>query len=114
MTDESLPEAVRQVLEAMSAMIEGGGEALAEQARVARVKSLSPTYIEVDISGECPTGPWSDGPLPLSPTVLDEQGEAIGSIFVWVAGGRLSLLEQPWYRDEPPTDWPSLERVEWE
>jgi hypothetical protein len=45
--------------------------------------------------------------------VLNEQGEAIGSIFVWITGGRLSLLEQSWYTDEPPTDWPPLERVEW-
>jgi hypothetical protein len=112
MSGESLPEAIRRVLEAMSAVLESGGEVLAAQAHAARVRSFSPTYIELDIPAACPGGPWPDGPLSLSPTVVDDQGEAIGSILIWVAGGRISLLEQPWYTDEPPSSWPPMERVQ--
>ena len=114
MSRETLPEAVVQILEAMSSLIDGGGDVLAAQARVARVTSFSPTYIDVDVPDDCPTGPWPDGPLPLSPTVVGDRGEVIGSLLIWIAGGRISLLEQPWYTEEPPTSWPSLERVQWE
>ena len=84
---------------------------LAAQADAARVRSFSPAYVEVDIPDDSPAGPWPDGPLSLSPTVVDDQGEAIGSILIWIAGGRISLLEQPWYTDEPPGSWPPAERV---
>jgi len=108
-----LPEAVRLVLQAMSDVIEAGGGVLAEQARSARVRSFSPTYIEVEVPAECPDGPWSDGALSLSPSVVDEQGRTVGSILVWVAAGRISLLEQPWYSDDPPTHWPRPEQLRW-
>jgi hypothetical protein len=106
-----LPDALRLVLEAMSAVIDVGGDVLAKQAAAARITSASPTYIDVEVPLSCPAGPWSDGPLSLSPTVVDDRGQAVGSILVWVSGGRISFLEQPWYTDDPPTDWPSIERI---
>lgn len=111
MNFQSLPEALHQVLGAVSAVLESGGEVLAVQSRTARVRAFSPTYVELDVPSDSPAGPWPDGPLSLSPTVVDGRGEVIGSILIWVAGGRISLLEQAWYTDQPPTGWPPVERV---
>ena len=106
-----LPPSCRLVLQAMSEAMDIGGEALAMQAAAAQATSVSPTYIEVEVPAECPLGPWPDGPLPLSPTVVDEHADPVGSILVWVSDGRISLLEQAWYTDAPPTQWPLPNRV---
>ena len=107
-----LPPASVLILLAVSQVMEEGGEALAAQAEVARTTSVSPTYIDVEVPANCPLVPEPDGPLPLSPTVVDEHDNPVGSILVWISDGRISLLEQAWYTDAPPTHWPTLDRVQ--
>jgi hypothetical protein len=95
----------------MSEILSSGGSELAQQARVAWTVSESPAYIELKLPGGTPLGPWPNGPLALSPTVVDQQGQALGGILVWVEEGAISLLEQFWYTDAAPLSWPLLDNV---
>ena len=106
-----VPPAAVLILLAVSEVMDEGGEALAAQAGAARATSVSLTYIDVEVPADCPLVPGPDGPLPLSPTVVDEYGNPAGSILVWISDGRISMLEQAWYTDAPPTHWPPLDRV---
>lgn len=112
MIDSPFPESLKDILLALAGRLDVSSEELASQARLACVKAWTSTYIEVGFPSQAPTGLWPDGPLRLSPTVIDDRGIAIGSILVWVACGRISLVKQSWYTDEPPTDWPPLDRVQ--
>lgn len=106
-----IPAAAVLVLLTVSEAMGEGGKALAAQAEAARATSVSPTYIEVEVPAECQLVTEPDGPLPFSPTVVDENGEPVGSVLVWISAGRIALLEQAWYTDAPPTHWPPVDRL---
>ena len=52
-----------------------------------------------------------DGPVPVAAQVIDEQGEYLGELLLWVTGGRLSGLEYSWVTDEPPGQLPELDMI---
>jgi hypothetical protein len=52
-----------------------------------------------------------NGPLPLVALVVDESGSEVGELLIWIRDGWLIGLEQAWYTQEPPSDWPPPERV---
>lgn len=110
-TNIALPEAARGVLFAIAEAIARDGDVLARQVRVARAVAVSPTYVEIDIPPGCALGSWPDGPLSPSPTLVDSAGQAVGSVLAWVSGGKLTLLEQTWYTDDPPFEWPPVDRL---
>lgn len=106
-----MPPPVLSLLLAIAGSLGDAGLPLAAQARHARVTAYSPTYIDLEVPRDCDPGIWVDGPLDIKPLVTDQAGEPVGEVLVWVSGGRMTLLEQSWFTDDPPTRWPSIERV---
>lgn len=112
MNDElTLPSHVLHLLLVVAGALGEAGLPLTVQARRARVTAYSPTYIDLEVPSSCDAGHWADGPLDVKPLVTDEEGEPVGEVLVWVSGGRVTLLEQAWFTDDPPTTWPAIERV---
>lgn len=109
--DLKLPSHVLNLLLVIADALGEAGLPLAVQARHARVTAYSPTYIDLEVPSSCDLGTWSDGPLDVKPLVTGEAGEPAGEVLVWISGGRMTLLEQAWFTDDPPTVWPSIENV---
>lgn len=82
---------------------------LVDQARVARVVSASSTNIDL-LPGSLSPVRLPDGPTPGRALVM--RGGVIQSeVMLWVNGGQLVALEQPWYSDDMPTAWPSAAEI---
>lgn len=107
----NLPSQVLNLVLAIAGALGEAGMPLAAQARHARVTAYSPTYIDLDVPSSCDPGTWADGPLDIKPLITDKAGEPVGEVLVWVFGGRMTLLEQAWFTDDPPETWPSIESV---
>lgn len=107
----SIPPQVLDLLLAIGAALGDVGQPLKAHARHARVTAYSPTYIDLDVPGNCDPGTWADGPLDIKPLVVDQDGTPVGEVLVWVSAGRVTLLEQAWFTDDPPITWPSIESV---
>jgi hypothetical protein len=108
---EALPSVVLELVGAIADGLPGGGADVREQAAHATVTSGSATQVEVLVPAGSARLGYPDGPLPVAGTVLDERGGLAGEVLVWVGDGLVTGLEQSWYTDEPPTDWPPLDRV---
>jgi len=102
------------IVAAIAAHLESDGDTLATQAANAIVTSMTPGYIDLSVADTHQRGPWRDGPLDCSPTVIDSSGNPAGGILIWISDGRLSMIEQFWYTDEPPTGWPTVESLSFE
>lgn len=76
------------------------------QAAAAIVIVDSPTMLDLEVPESVQPVPMDDGPLPGSAIVYDDAERPVGEILVWVEKGRLTGLEQAWFTDEPPTQWP--------
>lgn len=109
--ERTLPPPVVDLLLAIAASLGDAGQPLSRQACHAKMRGYTATYIDVDVPSDCAPGNWADGPLDMKPLVIDHDGEAVGEILVWVSGGRLTLLEQAWFTDNPPTTWPPLDSI---
>ncbi|MFG1872671.1 hypothetical protein [Micromonospora arborensis] len=109
-----LPGNLKDLLRLVAQRLEVSGEAMALQASAANVETYGPTWIDVKVPDGCPIGDWEDGPLSISPTVLDGRGATAGCVVIWVSEGKLTSLEQGWYTDDPPSGWPSIEMLDWE
>lgn len=48
---------------------------------------------------------------PITRTVIDDSGVAIGFVMLWVEEGRISALEYAWVTDDPPTVLPPNEWI---
>jgi len=48
---------------------------------------------------------------PITRTVIDDSGNAIGFVMLWVEEGRISALEYAWVTDDPPTVLPPDEWI---
>lgn len=48
---------------------------------------------------------------PIGRFVEDDSGKALGTILLWIHGGRLSALEYAWVTDDPPTELPPDEWI---
>lgn len=83
---------------------------LTHQAKLASILSASATDVELQTTSTAPAVELPDGPTP--GRALEYSGDQIVSeVMVWIRSGRLIGLEQPWYTDEPPIDWPSTDQV---
>ena len=68
--------------------------------------------MDIRVVGECPAAIGVPSPAPLSPTVVDERGEPIGELLLWLdARGYINCLEYAWFTDEMPTVLPPPSRV---
>jgi hypothetical protein len=54
---------------------------------------------------------FPDGPIPLSMLVLNDAGDSVGELLIWVQHGFLSGLEFAWWTDCAPVDLPSSDHV---
>jgi hypothetical protein len=86
-------------------------QTLRDQVETAHVVGGMPRLIDLAVDPSAAAANYPDGPLPATATVTGADGELTGEILVWVTDGRLSGLEYAWYTDQPPVDWPSLDRV---
>ena len=82
------------------------------QAAAASVVADSPTMLDVEVPESARPIPLQDGPVPVRAIVYDDIGRPVSEILIWVRGGKLIGLEQAWVTDEPPTEWPTLERLQ--
>jgi hypothetical protein len=58
-----------------------------------------------------PASEFPDGPVPMTATVIDEQGTQVGELLLWVESGYLATLEFAWWSDMPPKDLPDVHQV---
>lgn len=77
----------------------------------ATVLAVSPTMLDLEVAGSAPALPIADGPLPVRAIIDDDADEAVGEIIVWASAGLLIGIEQAWFTDEHPTQWPPPARV---
>ena len=67
--------------------------------------------VDLSVNSEAPKADVPDGPMRVQGDVMDEEGEPIGLILLWVTNGALSAMEFAWYTDDPPHEWPETPRV---
>ena len=84
--------------------------AVPEHAAAARVVAGTATMVDVDTPPHLARVPVPDGPLPIDAHVY-RGGVLSGEVLVWVRDGRLIGLEQAWFTDDPPEDWPAPDEV---
>ncbi|WP_329570255.1 hypothetical protein [Kitasatospora sp. NBC_01266] len=83
-----------------------------EQAEV--IATWTPDSVSVDLRVLAAErrAPLAAGLVPVDAQVLDERGEYVGELLVWVEdGGVLAGLEYAWVTDEMPTALPPVERI---
>lgn len=49
---------------------------------------------------------FTNGPIPTRTLVVDDEGDPVGEVIVWVKDGYLSGLEYAWFTDEKPVALP--------
>ena len=86
------------------------------QALVAQAASISSaegsvTMVEFTVDPVTPFADIVNGPLDVTPAVIGPTGEPEGELLLWLTGGRLTTLEQPWWTADPPTELPRLDRL---
>lgn len=111
--DSDLPPKVQEILGEFARRLGPSGDLLAQQATVATVVQASATWIDCHVSEDVARGQWSNGVLPVSPTVMTPNGNLGGSVHVWVTAGALTAIEQGWFTDDRPGDWPTLDQLVW-
>jgi len=67
--------------------------------------------VDLEPPGDVPPIPLNDGPVPVRALVYDSGEQPTGEILLWVRSGMLVGIEQAWFTDEPPSEWPSPARV---
>lgn len=86
--------------------------ALNDQARLARVLNEVPgRMIDLVVPDECGPCDCRDGPLPGRTFVIGSNGTPTGELLIWVRAGRLAGMEQAWFTDDMPTEWPKSENL---
>jgi hypothetical protein len=108
---DHLPSSLREVVAAVVGRLGDDADRVLEQASIAQVISMTPTMIDLAVPDTMNKIRQADGPLPVRAFVTDECGRDVGELLVWVAGGKLVGLEQAWVTDQPPTEWPSTDRI---
>lgn len=72
----------------------------------ATIVSYSPTMIDIRVDEKAPLAPLGYGPIS-GRAFVRRHGVYVGELLLWVRDGKVTGLEQAWYTDEPPVDWPS-------
>ena len=112
-SEVKLPARVQELLSELARRLGPSGVALAKQAGVATTERATATWVDIHVPDEVVRGDWPDGPLSISPTVLAPNGSLLGSIHVWVEAGILAAIEQGWFTDVAPDEWPKLDQLQW-
>lgn len=116
-TDSNWPDNVREIILAIAEKAGDEGAPLVDQVGKASVikEKETPTWVYFSVPEGAEKVRWPDGVIPMrfNATIFDGSGQPTGIIYVWVEGGLLSAIEQPWYVDYP-TGWPKPEQLVWD
>lgn len=107
-----LPEPILDLIVRTTEGLGDASELIERQARTARVVRFSPTTIDVAVPEESARIPLPNGPI-TSYGIVDEKGDIVGQVLVWVSKGMFIGMEQDWYSEEAPTRWPTVEDIRW-
>lgn len=110
MPKDRLPADVLRLIAHVNSPLAETSSKLWGQAEDATVVRYSATMLDVEVPSDLPPVDLPDGPTPIKALVHDGD-QLVGELLVWVRAGRLIELEQAWYTDEPPTSWPTPDRV---
>ncbi len=108
MTTRPLTDHERSVLLHVLSVPFDGVVQLRAQAVLASASPAQGPSLDLVVPETAPPAPRADGPVPVAADVLDDRGDYMGELLVWVTGGRLSGLEYAWVTDEPPQSLPVL------
>lgn len=103
----------RDVLNVVLGAASPEAAALRAQIEVARVTGRwggSPS-VDLEVPETFAPAQVASGVLPVDAEVVDESGEPVGEILVWVEEGRLSAIEYAWYTDKAPASLPDADRI---
>jgi hypothetical protein len=108
-----LPEERETLLALLSHAEFEGRDALVEQVDAARVDAYCPcgcATVGFTVDRSAPSAGKTYRPIPNEAEVVDDDGESIGGVIVFVEHGYLSSLEIFWY-DEPINPFPPVDRL---
>jgi hypothetical protein len=86
---------------------------LREQVPKATVVGLwrgSPS-IDLSVDEAARSSELPDGVVPVDAHVVDNSGQYVGELIVWIADGRLTGLEYAWITDTPPEVLPDIATI---
>jgi hypothetical protein len=55
--------------------------------------------------------PQREGRIPVDAEVVNDAGQYVGELLIWLHDGALAALEYAWVTDEMPTALPSVENI---
>jgi hypothetical protein len=88
-----------------------GREQLAAQVEGLEYVGGPVDWLHLRVDPRCPASP-AQSPVPNQPTVLDERGEPIGGLLLWLdEKGYIDYLEYYWHGDRAPTCLPRPDRL---
>lgn len=109
---DRLPESIIDLIVKTTEGLGEASELIERQARAARVVRFSATNIDVVVPKGSEPIPLANGPI-TSYGILDERGDIIGQVLIWVTKGTFIGMEQDWYTEETPSKWPLVEQIRW-
>lgn len=97
----------RALLEAVLGLqpFAGRDQLQAQLGRVA-VAGGAPFQLDLVVAAEVAPSDAGTGPIPTRAVVVDDHGEPVGEVIVWVTDGYLSGLEYAWFADDMPNRLP--------
>lgn len=69
--------------------------------------------VDVLVPTDLPSISLPDGPVRPIPAVIVES-EPAGEILVWVRSGQFVGIEQTWFGDDPPAEWPEIDTLKFD
>ncbi|MFF2858934.1 hypothetical protein ACFVSX_03470 [Streptomyces rubiginosohelvolus] len=82
-----------------------------DHVRVVALWGSDSVSVDLRVTDDAPRAPMKTGVVPVTSTVVDEQGDLVGEIILWTESGMLSGLEYAWYNDLPPDSLPEVDRL---
>ncbi len=117
MTGSPSLEHVRGVL-VQAFTLGGGTSSAAVDEQISGLRSVGGpiTMLHLDVPSDAtkidlPDGPYVGSAEGLRIEVVNEAGDSVGGLVVWIEHGLLTSLEYFWYTDEPPLELPPISRI---
>jgi hypothetical protein len=109
-----LSESERRVLAHVLSMEFTGASELRsqlDQVEVIAQWSLESTSVDFQVRDATARSPQLAGVIPVNAHVLNEAGDYVGELLVWLDDGVLAGLEYAWVTDDMPTVLPDVEQI---
>ena len=110
-----LDEQERSVIAHLLSVDFTGAAELREQLAFARVTEDwkpegSPSF-DISVPAIAQAAQISDGVAPVNAYVINQEGEYIGELVLWIGNGRLTGFEYAWVTDFPPSRLPQVSQI---